>query len=126
VNPLLLPALINLVGQVVGALDPNRKAEAQLKVLELAQQGALAELQAASAAVVAEASGTGIKAWWRPILMLTFGGLIVARFFGWTAPNISPDEYAQLWSILQLGIGGYVVGRSAEKVATSLAGAFKK
>jgi hypothetical protein len=67
-----------------------------------------------------------LAACWRPILMLTFGGLIVARWLGWSAPNISEAEVLKLWDIVQLGLGGYVIGRSVEKVAPAIAGAMKK
>jgi hypothetical protein len=53
--------------------------------------------------------------------MLTFGGLIVARWLGWSAPGISDAEVLKLWDIVQLGLGGYVIGRSAEKIAPSIA-----
>lgn len=72
------------------------------------------------------ASSHWLAANWRPLLMLTFGGLIVARWFGWAAPNLSQEEYLALWNIVEFGIGGYVVGRSAEKIAPALAGALKK
>jgi hypothetical protein len=58
--------------------------------------------------------------------MLTFGALIVARWFGWAAPNLSEAEYIKLWDIVELGIGGYVIGRSAEKVLPGIAQVFKK
>lgn len=72
------------------------------------------------------ASSHWLAANWRPLLMLTFGGLIVARWFGWAAPNLSQEEYLALWNIVEFGIGGYVVGRSAEKIAPAIAGAMKK
>jgi hypothetical protein len=78
-------------------------------------------LQAQQASIVAEASGGNfLQRSWRPILMLTFGGLIVARWLGWTAPNITPDEMLELWGIVKIGLGGYVVGRSVEKIAPSI------
>jgi hypothetical protein len=58
--------------------------------------------------------------------MLTFAGLIVARWFGWAAPNLSEAEYLKLWSIVELGLGGYVIGRSAEKIIPGVAEALKK
>jgi hypothetical protein len=61
-----------------------------------------------------------LAACWRPILMLTFGGLIVARWFGWAAPELSQDEYLKLWDIVQLGIGGYTIGRTGEKIASTV------
>lgn len=77
--------------------------------------------------VKTEASSNNfLTASWRPILMLTFGGLIVARWFGIAAPNLSPEEYLKLWDIVELGIGGYVIGRSFEKVAPAISGALKK
>ena len=67
-----------------------------------------------------------LAACWRPILMLTFGGLIVARWLGWSAPNITEAEVLKLWSIVELGLGGYVIGRSVEKIVPTRAGALKK
>jgi hypothetical protein len=52
---------------------------------------------------------------WRPITMLTFVALIVARFLGYEAEGMSPKEYEMLWELVKLGLGGYVVGRSVEK-----------
>ena len=67
-----------------------------------------------------------IVAAWRPVLMLTFGGLIVARWLGWSAPNITEAEVLKLWSIVELGLGGYVIGRSVEKIVPAIAGAIKR
>ena len=53
--------------------------------------------------------------------MITFTALIVARWMGWVAPNLSEAEYLKLWSIIEFGLGGYVVGRSVEKVAPAIA-----
>ena len=90
-------------------------------------QMALAIYSSQAEIVKAEAqSQHWLAACWRPILMLTFGGLIVARWLGWSAPNISEAEILKLWEIVQFGLGGYVVGRSVEKVIPSIAGAMKK
>lgn len=119
----LLPALASILGKLIP--DPEQRAAAQLKLLELHQGGQLAELQAAVSIIVAEASGNWLQRSWRPVMMLTFTALIVARWMGWTAPNLSPEEYGHLWAIVQLGIGGYVIGRSAEKVAPAIVEAIK-
>ena len=87
----------------------------------------LAVFTAQADIIKTEAASTHwLAANWRPLLMLTFGGLIVARWFGWAAPNLSQEEYLALWNIVEFGIGGYVVGRSVEKIAPTLAGALKK
>ena len=72
------------------------------------------------------ASSHWLAANWRPLLMLVFGGLIVARWFGWAAPNLSEAEYLKLWGIVELGLGGYVIGRSFEKTIPTIAAALKK
>lgn len=69
------------------------------------------------------AGGAGehwLAATWRPIVMLTFAGLIVARWMGWSAPGIGEAEVLKLWSIVELGLGGYVIGRTAEKIVPNL------
>lgn len=122
------PALLAAVAGVVDKLipDPQAAAAAKLKLFELQQAGQLEELKGAVQIIVAEASGNVLQRSWRPLLMLTFGGLIVARWFGWSAPNLQPDEYAHLWNIVELGIGGYVIGRSVEKTAPAIVEALKK
>jgi hypothetical protein len=128
-NPLLLGGLFDLAGKVFDKIFPNpqQAAEAKLKLFEMQQAGELKLLEGQVAIITAEAkSESWLAASWRPITMLVFTGLIVARWFGWAAPNLSPEEYIKLWSIVELGLGGYVIGRSAEKIAPAIASAFKK
>jgi hypothetical protein len=106
--------------------DPTQKAQAQLALLEMAQKGELAEFSARADIVKTEAASENwLASSWRPILMLTFGAMIVARWFGWAAPNLSEAEYLKLWSIVELGLGGYVIGRSVEKTMPAVAAALK-
>lgn len=62
---------------------------------------------------------------WRPILMLVFTYIILhnyvlATMFHLTTVPIPSD----MWDLLKLGIGGYVIGRSAEKMAVPISEAF--
>jgi len=50
---------------------------------------------------------------WRPIVMLVFCGLAVADSVGVLASPLAPEA----WVLLQVGITGYVVARSGEKIA---------
>lgn len=107
--------------------DPAQRDQARLALMEMAQKGELAEFTARAEIVKTEAaSDHWLAANWRPLVMLVFAGLIVARWFGWAAPNLSEAEYLKLWSIVEFGLGGYVVGRSVEKIAPSIADAIKK
>ncbi len=53
---------------------------------------------------------------WRPVVMLIFTGLICAHWLGFTPPNLPESVVLKLLDIVQVGLGGYVIGRSAEKV----------
>lgn len=124
--------ILQIIDKVIP--DPQAKQAAQLKFMEMQQAGELAQLDAevrtklaAADIIKAEAQGEGVlQRNWRPILMLTFGALIVARWLGWSAPNLAESEVLQLWDIVQLGLGGYVIGRSAEKILPSVVQAMKK
>jgi hypothetical protein len=124
----LLPALFPIVGDALRRLfpDPAEAAKAQLELqMELMRRQSELE-HAASAIVRAEAQSEHVlTATWRPILMLTFGALIVARWLGFSAPGLAEAEVIKLWSIVELGIGGYVIGRSAEKVIPAVAEAMR-
>lgn len=126
---LLIPALAPILGKVVGNLfpDPEQKAKAEQEVLvQLMQHQQQIETAAASIIQAEAASSHWLAANWRPITMLVFLGLIVARWFGWAAPNLAETEYIKLWSIVEFGLGGYVVGRSVEKIAPGIADAIKR
>ncbi len=107
--------------------DPAEKAKAQQAWLEMDHQERMQALGSSGEIIKTEAASSHwLAANWRPLTMLTFTALIVARWFGWSAPNLDPAEYLKLWDIVQLGLGGYVIGRSVEKVAPAIADAMRK
>ena len=118
----LITAVASIIDKVIP--DPVAAADAKLKVLELEQKGQLAPMFEAAKVIIAEAQAGGIAAKWRPLVMLTFTALIVARWLGFSAPFISQDEIMKLWNIVEFGLGGYVVGRSGEKIASVAAQAY--
>jgi hypothetical protein len=128
----LLPILASIGGQVAKNLFPDpadeaKRQQVQNEMTVAVMQQAQAIEQAAADIVKAEAASQHwLAANWRPLTMLTFVGLIVARWFGWSAPGLSEAEALALWDIVQLGLGGYVIGRSAEKLVPSIAEAMKK
>ena len=67
--------------------------------------------------VKAEATGQSwLQRSWRPITMLTFLVLVVCDSFGVLRNPLAKEA----WTLLQIGLGGYVVGRSAEKVVSQI------
>ena len=132
----MLGTIIGIVGKIAGSVADRifPDAEHELKRVELQQalQAAVlertSEIEKAAAEVVkAEAQGKNwLQRTWRPITMLVFVALIVARWLGWSAPNLSEAEALKLWDIVEIGLGGYVIGRTAEKVLPGLVESLKK
>jgi hypothetical protein len=78
-----------------------------------------------SAVIQAEAQGSWLQKNWRPLMMLWFAGLIGMWWFGIQPEGMTQEDKNNLFDLLQLGIGGYIVGRSAEKAAPKIVEAFK-
>lgn len=93
------------------------------EALEAGYAYELETLKTRASIVEAEAKGDGVlQRNWRPITMLTFLALAVGDSLGLLASPLAPEA----WTLLQLGIGGYVVGRSVEKVAPAVVKTLKK
>lgn len=116
----------NVLKDLLGGLDKlftskeeKIKAEALIKEIILSKQLELQRMQADI--IIAEAKGNWLQRSWRPVLMLCFGFIVMyvkffAPLFGWEIPELENE----FWNLLQLGIGGYVVGRSAEKISKNI------
>jgi len=73
--------------------------------------------------IMSEAQGASVlQRNWRPITMLTFLILVVLDSLGLLSTPLAPEA----WSLLQLGLGGYVVGRSAEKIVPNVMRTLRK
>jgi hypothetical protein len=124
--------MISLTELIVGIFKPAAELIDELHTSEeekLEQKRKLLEIQAASmdsalnherAMMEAQARIVNSEArsehWlassWRPITMLTFLALTVGDSLGLLATPLRDEA----WMLLQIGLGGYVVGRSGEKV----------
>ncbi len=124
----MLPALL---GPIVSGLfsvidkaveDKDEAAKIKSRLQEMMLTGQMKELEAAATIIVAEAKGESwLQRNWRPLLMCLFG-LIVANNYV-VAPyvqlflsiDVTLELPPDMWDLLKLGVGGYVVGRSVEK-----------
>ncbi|MFA7286924.1 MAG: 3TM-type holin [Patescibacteria group bacterium] len=89
------------------------------KVLDYEQK--ITQMQAD--VIMTEAKGESwLQQSWRPITMLTFLVLVVLDSLGLLTHEIPP----QMWTLLELGLGGYVIGRSAEKIVPAVVDKFSK
>lgn len=128
----LLPVLGPILGQVAKSVFPNAEDEIRRLEIQARMQEALianqAQIEAAAADVIrTEAEGESwLQRNWRPLTMMVFVGLIVGKWLGYTAPGVSEALELRLLGLIEIGLGGYVIGRSVEKVAPVIAGALKK
>ena len=105
--------VLDIVDDVVEDKDEANKLKFQIQKQLLESKSS--ELEAQAKIVLAEAQGSWLQRNWRPLLMVIFAGLVVAHWFGLTAPNIPESVQNSLLNIVMVGMVGYVVGRSAEK-----------
>lgn len=106
-------------------LQVQNEHEENLRKMNLDYESTLVQAQAGN--IQAEAkSDSWLASNWRPILMLTFTFIvamnyailpIVAWFGVHQAPLVLPTD---MWDLLKIGVGGYIVGRSGEKITRSL------
>jgi|TARA_B110000977_G_scaffold115338_1_gene149057 hypothetical protein len=114
--------VIGDIGKVIDNLftsDEERLA-ARNKIMQVLKEKELELQKMQTDVIIAEAKGNWIQRSWRPLLMLSFGFIVIynkfaAPLFGWPIP-ILEEEF---WTLLQIGIGGYVVGRTGEKMMTT-------
>jgi hypothetical protein len=111
-----------LVKDLLGGLDKlftskeeKIKAENVIKEKQLELQKMQTEI------IVTEAKGNWLQRSWRPMLMLAFGFIVIYVKFIAPVFNLTiPELEIEFWELLKIGIGGYVVGRSAEKISKNI------
>jgi len=126
-NPAILP-VVNLVSGFIDKFVTNKDEAEKIKssiALE-AMKSDSEELKAATSIIIAEASGESwLQRNWRPMLMLWFAGLVGAHWLGFTPSGLGEETVIKLLDIVQIGIGGYVLGRSGEKMMKAYRGGAK-
>ena len=128
----LLPILGSIGSQIAKSLFPDPADETKRQEIETQFQtqivaNAAAIEEAAAGIINTEAASTHwLAANWRPLTMLVFVGLIVSRWLGYSAENMTEAEYLSIYDLVKIGLGGYVVGRSAEKIVPKIIDARRK
>jgi len=123
----LFDPLTNLIDEVVTSEDEKNKYKLKMKKIQESQMTKVLDFQRdlmnqQAAAIQGEISGNWLQRSWRPIIMLSFGFIVVYQFFiaqlisGFVADWPEFEIPDQFWTLLEIGIGGYVAGRSIEKI----------
>jgi len=99
------------------------KAMIQREVLINQHEELAAALESQTKIILAEARGGWLQRNWRPLLMLIViliiaNNYVIAPYIALFLPGKSLilDLPGGLWALLNVGVGGYVAGRSAEKI----------
>lgn len=121
--------LIDSIGSAIEktgeAFDKNFTSKEEF--LNCLQEIQLKLLDVKEAILLQEAQGNFIQRSWRPILMLSFGSIIIyTKFFAPLFSLPTPELEPEFWELLKLGMGGYIIGRSVEKTASSVKHVFKR
>lgn len=117
----VLPSVFSTIDKAVKDKDlaEKLKHDIRLGMMNLDAE----EIKGAVSVIVAEASGQSwIQRSWRPITMLSFVTIIVNNYilvpymvaFGAPVPML--DIPPGMWGLLTVGIGGYIGGRTLEKI----------
>lgn len=126
----VLPKVAAVVDSIVSNKADAEKLKAQIQ-LELLSNSA-DEMRTAASIIKAEAQGESwLQRNWRPLLMLSIVAIVVNNYllypylvlFG--APATVLELPPELFNLMTVGVGGYVVGRSAEKAIINYRGGEK-
>lgn len=130
----LAETIIGVFGETLGKFFPDKNKKIEFET-ELKSKILENEAKIIAQAGVIVGKETSSERWyqnaWRPafmwlIIFIIFNNFILAPYlmmiFG-VDVNLSVNVEAvpdQLWKAIDIGLGGYILGRSAEKVANNL------
>ena len=117
----LAPILGDVLKKVLPDADKNKEIEREIRLALLDHTDSLEKVR--GNIVLAEANSTHwLTATWRPLLMMVIVAIIAFNYLLFPVLGMITGEVHtlylpdQLWTLLQIGVGGYVVGRSGEKM----------
>ena len=111
--------LVSAVGEIVDRLTlPGReKKQLETDILRLLIAVEEKTISEQAASIRDEARGNWLQRSWRPIVMLVFTLIILAGTF-LNLPILA--DTSRFWDLLEIGLGGYIIGRGSEQLVSSL------
>jgi len=113
--------VVSAVGEIVDrlTLPAREKKQLEAELLRAFMEWEKRVMEGKTEMLVEEARGNWLQRSWRPLVMLTFAVIVLAGAF--TSLPILEDT-SRFWDLLEIGLGGYVIGRSGEKMAAAVFG----
>lgn len=121
----LLTVLAPIIGDVLTRVLPDSDKRADIeKEVKLALLENTDSLESLRGKIVLEEarSSNWLTSAWRPLLMMVIITIIACNYLVFPIIRIFYPEMialdlpVELWNLLTVGVGGYVVGRSGEKI----------
>ena len=111
--------LVSAVGEIVDRLTlPGReKKQLETDILRLLIAVEEKTISEQAASIREEARRNWLQRSWRPIVMLVFTLIILAGTF-LNLPILA--DTSRFWDLLEIGLGGYIIGRGSEQLVSSL------
>lgn len=122
---------LGIVDDLVPDKDLANKLKTRIKqqIEQNSHEKDLEQIRAQAGVIKAEATGESwLQRNWRPVLMLVITVIVANNYVLFpymslfTSKATMLDLPPELWNLLKIGVGGYIVGRSAEKVTRSIKG----
>lgn len=116
----ILPGIFKEVDKAIPDQDLGAKLKASIQTAVLSADAEA--LQEQAGIVAAEAKGESwLQRNWRPLTMMVFVFIVANNYIiapyaqAISGTSVSLPTPPDLWALIKIGLGGYVVGRSAEK-----------
>lgn len=127
--PVILAALFGFLGRGVSGLfsfkgDQAQTVQSALKVLsDVNATDGQVTVAASDAISSIMNNGSFLEKNWRPVFMIVCMVIIVCSFFGWVPPHLNDPVspiMERVWTVLEIGLGGYMPLRTLEKIMNQL------
>ncbi|MBI9078315.1 MAG: hypothetical protein JEY79_01085 [Pseudodesulfovibrio sp.] len=111
-----IDSVLNIGSTIIDKIWPDAGEKERGKM-----QLILSELAGQITVLTTEMSGNWLQRSWRPILMLVIVTIVANNYLIYPYLSLFWDEAPkltlppELWQLMKIGVGGYVIGRSTEK-----------
>lgn len=116
----VLKSVTKIADKFVADKDTKIRLQHELREALLTHEQALIETQASI--IITEAKGGWMQRNWRPSLMMVIVTIIANNFLitpiliSFGVPIVVTPLPEHLYDLMKIGLGGYIVGRSGEKI----------
>lgn len=110
--PNLIASVCDIINRTLSSKEDKEQAKSELSEEIIRHYDELYQIQ--KEIITTETKGNRLQRSWRPIVMLAFSAVVILGVFT-DIPMLNNDS--PFWTLLQIGMGGYVIGRSAEKIS---------